>query len=101
MLIVGELINTSRKAINEAVEKRDAAYIQQIAKEQVEAGADYVDVNCGTQVFDEVEVSGMAGQHDPGSGRSAALRRQPQPQSDRSRPETLQIRAADDQLHYR
>ncbi len=56
MLIVGELINTSRKAINEAVEKRDTAYIQQIAKEQVESGADYVDVNCGTQVFDEVEV---------------------------------------------
>lgn len=56
MLIVGELINTSRKAIGAAVEKRDKAYIQQIAKEQKEAGADYVDVNCGTQVFDEVEV---------------------------------------------
>lgn len=56
MLIVGELINTSRKAIKQAVEKRDAAYIQQIAREQVEAGADYVDVNCGTQVYDEVEV---------------------------------------------
>lgn len=55
MLIVGELINTSRKAINEYVEKRDTEYIQKIAREQVEAGADYVDVNCGTQVFNEIE----------------------------------------------
>ncbi|MGI6065204.1 MAG: methyltetrahydrofolate cobalamin methyltransferase [Bacillota bacterium] len=55
MLIVGELINTSRKVINEAVEKKDAEYIKKIAREQVEAGANYVDVNCGTQVFDEVE----------------------------------------------
>lgn len=42
MLIVGELINSSRKAIKEAVEAKDAAYIQQIAKEQAEAGADYI-----------------------------------------------------------
>lgn len=55
MLIVGELINTSRKAINEVVENRDAEYIKKIAREQLEAGADYIDVNCGTQVFDEVE----------------------------------------------
>lgn len=56
MLIIGELINTSRKAIKEAVETRDGAYIQQVAKEQVEAGANYVDINCGTMVFNEVEV---------------------------------------------
>jgi len=55
VLIIGELINTSRKAINEAVEKRDAGYIQKIAREQVEAGANYVDVNCGTMVYNEVE----------------------------------------------
>ena len=56
MLIVGELINSSRKDIKPAVESKDAAYIQKIAKEQVEAGAHYVDVNCGTQVFNEPEV---------------------------------------------
>lgn len=55
MLIIGELINTSRKAIAEAVDKKDAEYIKKIAIEQVEAGADYVDVNCGTKVFNEVE----------------------------------------------
>lgn len=55
MLVIGELINTSRKAIKEAVENKDAEYIQKIAKDQVEAGADYVDVNCGTMVWNEVE----------------------------------------------
>lgn len=55
MLIVGELINTSRKEIKPAVENRDAAYIQEIAMKQVEAGAHYVDVNCGTMVHNEPE----------------------------------------------
>jgi len=56
MLIVGELINTSRKAIKLAVGNRDAAFIKEIAQQQVDAGADYVDVNCGTMVHDEEEV---------------------------------------------
>ncbi|MDQ7095303.1 methyltetrahydrofolate cobalamin methyltransferase [Desulfosporosinus sp. PR] len=55
MLIVGELINTSRKAINDSVDAGDAQYIKKIAIEQVEAGADYLDVNCGTKVFQEKE----------------------------------------------
>lgn len=55
MLIIGELINTSRKAVKLAVEQRDVAFIQNLAKQQVEAGADYVDVNCGTMVHNEVE----------------------------------------------
>ncbi len=55
MFIVGELINTSRKAIREAVEARDAEYIQKIARDEAESGADYLDVNCGTMVYDEVE----------------------------------------------
>jgi len=55
MLIVGELINSSRKRINEAVENKDAEYIKQIAKEQVAAGAHYIDVNCGAQIENEIE----------------------------------------------
>ena len=55
MLIVGELINTSRKAIDAAVENKDADYIKSIALAQVEAGANYIDVNCGTMVYNEVE----------------------------------------------
>ncbi|KLU62722.1 5-methyltetrahydrofolate:corrinoid/iron-sulfur protein co-methyltransferase [Peptococcaceae bacterium CEB3] len=55
MLIIGELINTSRKAIKPAVEQRDSAFIQNLAQKQVDAGAHYVDVNCGTLVHDEVQ----------------------------------------------
>lgn len=56
MLIVGELINTSRKPVREAVERRDAGYIQQVARRQEEGGAHYLDVNCGTMVGEEVPV---------------------------------------------
>ncbi len=56
MLIVGELINTSRKAIREAVETRDAGYIQKVACQQAAAGADYLDVNCGNMVGQEIEI---------------------------------------------
>lgn len=55
IMIVGELINTSRKAIKEAVEIKDAAYIQKVALDQEKAGANYIDVNCGTRVYDEEE----------------------------------------------
>lgn len=55
MLIVGELINTSRKAIKLAVETKDAAFIKEMAQKQVDAGANYIDVNCGTMVYDEEE----------------------------------------------
>lgn len=56
MIIIGELINSSRKKVAEAVENRDAEYIQELAKKQVEAGAHYIDINAGTRVEDEIEV---------------------------------------------
>lgn len=55
MLIVGELINTSRKQISELVDNQDSDGIKKIAVDQFAAGANYIDVNCGTQVFNEVE----------------------------------------------
>ncbi len=55
MLIVGERINTSRKAVNEAVEKRDAAYIMADVQKQVKAGADYIDINAGSRIGSERE----------------------------------------------
>ena len=55
MIIVGEKINTSRKSIEEAVEKRDAAFITKVAREQAEAGAHYIDVNAGTFLDKEVD----------------------------------------------
>lgn len=58
VLIIGERINTSRKQIEPAVVKRDAAFIQEEARKQKEAGADFIDVNCGTLV--EEEPAGLA-----------------------------------------
>ena len=55
MLIVGELINASRKRIAEAIQNQDAAAIQKIASDQVENGADFVDVNAGVFVGKESE----------------------------------------------
>jgi 5-methyltetrahydrofolate corrinoid/iron sulfur protein methyltransferase len=55
MIIIGELINASRKAIKAAIEAQDAAAIQQAAKDQAEAGADYIDVNAGVFVGKEPE----------------------------------------------
>ena len=55
MIIVGEKINTSRKTIAEAVEKRNADVIRKIARQQAKAGADYIDVNAGTFLDREVE----------------------------------------------
>ncbi len=47
MFIIGELINSTRKRIREAVLARDAGYIQEIAVKQRDAGADRLDVNGG------------------------------------------------------
>jgi len=55
MLIVGELINASRKAIGTAIEKKDEESIAKIAKDQAEAGADFIDVNAGVFVGKEPE----------------------------------------------
>lgn len=48
MLIIGELLNATRKKIKEAVLAKDAAYLQEVAKQQDEAGADYIDLNVAT-----------------------------------------------------
>lgn len=56
MLVIGEKINTSRKEVKEAVEKRDAGFIRSLARRQVEAGAHYIDVNCGTFIQNEPEL---------------------------------------------
>ena len=54
MLIIGELINSTRKQVRAAVEQQDAALIQGLARRQVEAGANWIDVNAGAFPTDEV-----------------------------------------------
>ena len=55
MLVVGEKINTSRKSIGAAVEAQDVDFISEVARNQAEAGAHYIDVNAGTFLDKEVD----------------------------------------------
>lgn len=55
MIIIGELINASRKKIKAAIENHDKGYIQEIAQKQHQAGANYIDVNAGVFVGQEPE----------------------------------------------
>lgn len=48
MIVVGEVINTTKKAVEAAVKGRDADSIRDMARAQAEAGAHYIDLNAGT-----------------------------------------------------
>jgi len=48
MIIIGEKINGTRKAVNTAIRDRNADFIKQLAIDQGKAGSDYLDVNAGT-----------------------------------------------------
>ncbi len=48
MIVIGEKINGTRKAVGAAIRQRDAEKIQQLARDQVQAGCAYLDVNAGT-----------------------------------------------------
>jgi len=55
MLIVAERINSSRKSIAAAIEAKDRDFIHNEAVVQTKAGADYIDVNAGSFVGEEIE----------------------------------------------
>ncbi len=55
MMIIGELINASRKDIGAAIKNQDSEFIKKIAREECEAGADFIDVNAGIFVDREPE----------------------------------------------
>lgn len=55
MLIIGDMINTTRKSVEKAVKERNGLFIQELAIKQIEAGAQYIDVNSGTFYGEEAE----------------------------------------------
>jgi hypothetical protein len=55
MIIIGEKINGTRKAVARAIRERDTDFIQDLAKSQAEAGSHYLDVNAGTAPGREAE----------------------------------------------
>ena len=48
MQMIGEKINGTRKAVGAAIANRDADFIRNLARKQVDAGAHWLDVNAGT-----------------------------------------------------
>ncbi|HUL22056.1 MAG TPA: methyltetrahydrofolate cobalamin methyltransferase [Thermodesulfobacteriota bacterium] len=55
MQIIGEKINGTLKEVKTAIRERNAPAIQDLARQQVESGADLVDVNAGTLPAEEPE----------------------------------------------
>ena len=53
MIIIGEKINSTLKAVRPAIEAYDTEVIQNLARAQAEAGSAYIDVNAGMFVDDE------------------------------------------------
>ena len=48
MKIIGEKINGTRKRVAQAIAEKDVNFIQELAKKQADAGADWLDCNAGT-----------------------------------------------------
>ena len=55
MIIIGELLNSSRDIIKEKIKEQDQQYIQKVAQKQVDNGADYIDVNAGAFARQETD----------------------------------------------
>jgi len=55
MEIVGELINASRKSMRPVIQNKDTEAVHRITREQIESGADFIDVNAGVFVGKEPE----------------------------------------------
>jgi 5-methyltetrahydrofolate corrinoid/iron sulfur protein methyltransferase len=54
VIIIGELLNGMYKNVGQAITEKDKSVIQKIAKAQVDAGADALDLNCGPVSKDQV-----------------------------------------------
>lgn len=55
MILIGESIHIISNVVNDAVKGRDAKVIQDLAKAQADAGADYIDINLGPAKKDPEE----------------------------------------------
>ncbi len=55
MIIIGENIHVIAQAVSTAVSERDARVVQDLARTQTEAGADYIDLNVGPMKKDTEE----------------------------------------------
>jgi cobalamin-dependent methionine synthase I len=54
-LVVGELINSARSRVAQAIARRDEAHVRTLARRQHDAGADVIDLNAGQSMKRELE----------------------------------------------
>lgn len=47
MIIIGEKINSTLKAVRGAIESRNSSFVIDLAQKQYDAGCDYIDINAG------------------------------------------------------
>ncbi len=59
MLIIGEKINASIPSVKEAIVKKDEAFLAGLARDQADAGADFIDVNAGEGIGGRTPVAIM------------------------------------------
>ena len=71
-ITIGERIHCISPVIRKAMAERDPAPILQRAKEQLDAGATYLDVNIGPAENDGEELMQMGGQASAGKLRQRA-----------------------------
>jgi 5-methyltetrahydrofolate corrinoid/iron sulfur protein methyltransferase len=57
MILVGESIHVVSRAISNAIQNRDPGPIQELARLQVDAGADYLDLNLGPLTKNPIETA--------------------------------------------
>ncbi|MCJ7515743.1 MAG: dihydropteroate synthase [Dehalococcoidia bacterium] len=57
MVLIGESIHIISRQVNDAVKERNQRVIQDLAKRQTEAGADYIDLNLGPAKRDPEELT--------------------------------------------
>lgn len=55
MLVIGEKLNSTRKKVREIIEKRDKEAVQDLARKQIEGGAEILDVNSSTANGDKID----------------------------------------------
>ena len=55
MFVIGERINGMFKDVRKAIQKRDKAVIQEVARRQIDGGADALDINVGPARGDAAE----------------------------------------------
>jgi 5-methyltetrahydrofolate--homocysteine methyltransferase len=55
MIIIGEKINGTRKQVGQAIRDRHQDFIRQLALQQIEAGAHWLDLNAGIRAEQETE----------------------------------------------